>query len=387
MTSDPPLQSVESTTSHAPSWRARWFAGLTWQGLALVYIVCVLNAVRRSGLFRFAFAETLPNSVMMFGLALIALLPPMLAIVATYNLAPKAPRWRYPALALAILVVSAASTALMAFVESGGDIRFFLNSNESALWQAHPLFWYTVAVWPRYVVLSLVIAVVFVFFRTREESEVATHRAELDRELFAQQMDEARLQMLQAQIEPHFLFNTLANVRRLYQSEPAAGATMLENLMRYLAVALPQMRANDTTIGREAILIESFLTIQRIRMGRRLTFEIDIPETLRDVRIPPLMLLTLVENAIKHGLNPLPEGGEVRISANAEAGEVRIRVSDTGQGFTKTSGGGTGLANTRARLAAVYGPAARFALTMNKPRGVTAMICVPRSAGSPAASA
>jgi sensor histidine kinase YesM len=241
--------------------------------------------------------------------------------------------------------------------------------------------------WPRYVVLSIVIAVVFVFFRTREESEIATQRAELDRERFAQQMDEARLQMLQAQIEPHFLFNTLANVRRLYQSEPSVGETMLDNLMRYLAVALPQMRANDTTIGREAILIESFLTIQRIRMGQRLSFEIDIPESLRDIRIPPLMLLTLVENAIKHGLNPLPEGGMVRVSAALEGREIRIRVTDTGQGFTKSSGGGTGLANTRARLAAVYGPAARFALTLNQPRGVTAMICVPCSVDRPGAAA
>jgi sensor histidine kinase YesM len=283
-------------------------------------------------------------------------------------------------LALAILVASAAGTALMALAESQGQMQFFHRNELTPLW-------WVVGTWPRYLVLSALIGVVFVYFRTREESEVATQRAELDRERFAQQMDEARLQMLQAQIEPHFLFNTLANVRRLYQSEPATGETMLDNLMRYLAVALPQMRANDTTIGREAVLIESFLTIQRIRMGRRLTFEIDIPEALRDVRIPPLMLLTLVENAIKHGLNPLPEGGQVRVSAAVEDSELCIRVADTGQGFTKSSGGGTGLANTRARLAAVYGPAARFALTLNKPRGVTAMICVPWQAGAPATAA
>jgi signal transduction histidine kinase len=361
-------------------WRQRWFAGLTWQGLALVYIVCALNAMRRSGLFRLAIAESLPMFFVTFGSGLIALLPVTLAVVATYNLAPKAPQWRYPALALAILLASTAGTALMMLAESQGRMEFFYRNGSTLLW-------WIVGTWPRYVLLGALIGVVFVFFRTREESEVATQRAELDRERFAQQMDEARLQMLQAQIEPHFLFNTLANVRRLYQSEPAVGETMLDNLMRYLAVALPQMRANDTTIGREAILIESFLTIQRIRMGRRLTFEIDIPEMLRDVRVPPLMLLTLVENAIKHGLNPLPEGGLVRVTANVEGGELRIRVADTGQGFTKSSGGGTGLANTRARLAAVYGPAARFALTLNQPRGVTAMICVPWVAGEPAASA
>jgi len=142
------------------------------------------------------------------------------------------------------------------------------------------------------------------------------------------------------------------------------------------------MRSADTTIGREAALIESFLNIQRIRMGSRLTFEIDVPEALRDTRIPPLMLLTLVENAIKHGLNPLPEGGSVRVRARAEDGRLRLQVVDTGQGFTKSSGGGTGLANTRARLHALYGPEAELALTLNQPRGVTATIALPWSAAT-----
>src|SRR5262249_29175260 len=156
--------------------------------------------------------------------------------------------------------------------------------------------------------------------------------AELDRARFAQQLDEARLQVLQAQIEPHFLFNTLANVRRLYQTEPVAAESMLQNLMRYLAVALPQMRAVASTLGREAALTEAYLNIHRTRMGRRLTFEIEIPESLLHAPVPPMMLLTLAENAIKHGLNPLPEGGFVRISANADDGRLRLQVADSGQG-------------------------------------------------------
>jgi hypothetical protein len=197
---------------------------------------------------------------------------------------------------------------------------------------------------------------------------------------FIQRSEEARLRMLQAQIEPHFLFNTLANVRRLYQTAPANAATMLDNLMRYFEVSLPQMRAADSTLGREAALTESYLEIQRIRMDRRLEFAIDIPEPLRESRLPPMMLVTLAENAIKHGLAPLPEGGLVSVSATAKGKELQVRVADSGQGFTQSSGGGTGLANIRARLAGLYGAAGRLTLAMNTPRGVIATIAIPLSA-------
>jgi sensor histidine kinase YesM len=148
-----------------------------------------------------------------------------------------------------------------------------------------------------------------------------------------EQMDEARLLMLQAQIEPHFLFNTLATVRRLYQTDAAAAESMLDNLMRYLAVALPQMRANDSTLGREVALAEAYLGIQQIRMGSRLVVAIDVPGGLREARLPPMMLLTLAENSIKHGLNPLPEGGYIHISARVDGRDLdwrwstRVRVS------------------------------------------------------------
>ena len=183
--------------------------------------------------------------------------------------------------------------------------------------------------------------------------------------------------MLQAQIEPHFLFNTLANVRRLYQTEPATAEAMLDSLMRYLETALPQMRANVSTLGREAELTASYLDIQRIRMGRRLSYTIDVAPALRDTPLPPMMLLTLAENAIKHGLAPLPEGGFVRISAHHLGDELELRVADSGRGFTQTSGAGTGLANIRARLAALYGATGRLSLAPNSPRGVTATIVVP----------
>src|SRR5204863_7876020 len=119
----------------------------------------------------------------------------------------------------------------------------------------------------------------------------------------------------------------------------------------------------------------------------RLALHSDIPPTLCATRLPPPMLLTLVGNAIKHGFNPLPEGGFVRVSAQVENGQLRIQAAETGQGFTKSSGGGTGLANTRARLAALYGPEAKLTLALNKPRGVTATIAVPWSNAKAAAAA
>jgi hypothetical protein len=363
---------VDEVPASNPRQRLGWFVGLTWKGVALVALLCLVNALRRNADFEEAASLTawLSGVVEAFGTSLIVMLLTAFAIVATYNRAPAAPRWRYPALALAVLASSALGTAILGAVESRVTLEYFAREYGSlAPW--------ILGTWPRYAVFGLLIAAVFVYFRGAEESEAATRRAELDRTLLEQQMDEARLQVLQAQIEPHFLFNTLAHVRRLYQADRAAAESMLENLMHYLAVALPQMRAVDSTLGREAALTESYLNIQRMRMGRRLAFAIDVPVVLRNARVPPMMLLTLAENAIRHGVNPLPEGGFVRISAQVEGGLLRLQVSDSGQGFTRSSGGGTGLANTRARLAAIYGTAAKLTLGLNRPRGVTATIALP----------
>jgi LytS/YehU family sensor histidine kinase len=152
---------------------------------------------------------------------------------------------------------------------------------------------------------------------------------------------------------------------------------MLRNLIRYLGVALPQMRAPDATLGREVALVEAYLNVQRLRVGPRLGCEVDVPDALRRIAVPPMMLMTLVENAIKHGLEPLPEGGFVQIRATADERELHIRVSDSGCGFVQTSGGGTGLANIRERLAALHGRAARLDIGANEPRGVTATLVLP----------
>jgi sensor histidine kinase YesM len=205
------------------------------------------------------------------------------------------------------------------------------------------------------------------------------HEAELNRIRLQSELAIGRLQVLQAQIEPHFLFNSLANVRRLLRTDGEAGRAMLGDLMRYLESALPRMRDDSSTLSREAELIRAFLAVHQVRMGARLQVDIDIPAPLGARVVPPMMLLTLIENALKHGLAPLAEGGAISVRAVEEEGRLVLRVADTGRGLVSGSGGGTGLANIRARLKAMYGAAATLSLHLNEPRGVVAEIGLPVS--------
>ena len=220
-------------------------------------------------------------------------------------------------------------------------------------------------------------------YQQRAAAAAATlHQARIDQVALAKQMLEARLQVMRAQIEPHFLFNTLANVKRLCQTDVGGGITMLDNLVRYLRAALPRMREEQSTLAQEAELVQSYLAVLKIRMGARLRYSIDVPPALGDQPFPPMMLLTLAENAIKHGLNPSSTGGSIAIRAVATRGILEIRVADSGVGFgaAATGGTGVGLANTRARLAAIHGDAAELEFMANEPTGVIAVIRVPMAA-------
>ena len=214
--------------------------------------------------------------------------------------------------------------------------------------------------------------------KERENAAEQGLHDEIERKLdLERQTSEAQLQVLQSQIEPHFLFNSLAHVRRLYQTNPAAGRAMLRYLSSYLGAAEPVIRERGITLGQDVELAVAYLNIQRVRMGARLDFDIDVPDALCPTIVPPMMLTTLVENAIKHGLSPLPGGGLVRIAAHADASCVRILVSDTGQGFQANLGVGVGLANVRARLGILYADAASLSLSQRTPRGITATVVVP----------
>jgi signal transduction histidine kinase len=215
------------------------------------------------------------------------------------------------------------------------------------------------------------------FAQRGQAASHALHDANVRRMALARELDTARLQLLQAQVEPHFLFNALANVRRLLRTDAPAARTLLTDLLRYLQEALPALRDEHTTLGREAELVRAFLAVHQVRMGARLQTRIHVPPDLAGHSVPPMVLLTLVENALKHGLQPRVEGGEVHISASAAHGLLTLTVADTGQGMGSGSGGGTGLANVRARLKAMYGGAASLALAVNEPRGVVATVVLP----------
>jgi LytS/YehU family sensor histidine kinase len=182
---------------------------------------------------------------------------------------------------------------------------------------------------------------------------------------------------MQAQIEPHFLFNTMASVQQLIETDPPAAAKMQADLIKYLRGAVPQMRGSGSTLGREVELSTAYLDILKIRMEDRLTYVIDVPAELNGAAFPPMMLPTLVENAIKHGLEPMTAGGEIRITAAEAGGKLRVTVADTGMGFAHEPGKGVGLANVRERLAAMYGKNAQLIVEPNLPRGAKLTMEVP----------
>jgi len=235
-----------------------------------------------------------------------------------------------------------------------------------------------------------IVAIVIKFFvdRSRAAQRVAElKRKEAEYHRMSQQVTEAKLSALQAQVEPHFLYNTLASVQALTEVDPARANEMTGHLIQYLRNALPKMRESVSTIGQEIELARAYLSILQMRMGERLAFTIAVPAELESLPFPPLMLPSLVENAIKHGLEPQREGGAVHITAVREGERLRLSVADTGRGFSDAPGAGVGLANIRERLAALYGDAARLTLEANSPRGVVATIEVPAEGTRSAASA
>jgi signal transduction histidine kinase len=226
-------------------------------------------------------------------------------------------------------------------------------------------------------------------YKGRLQAEVkaaqATETAEA--ESLRRQVVEARMAAMQAQVEPHFLFNTLASIDHLIETDPPRASQMQKNLIALLRASMPTMReaaGNGKTqgvreLGREIDVIRPYLEILKVRMEERLTTEIDVPEGLLSAEFPPMMIQTLVENAIKHGLEPKPEGGLLRLAAQIVHGKLQVTVADTGLGFGRaaTAGTGVGLANIRERLQMLYGPKATLTVAENKPSGTVVTLTVP----------
>jgi hypothetical protein len=226
-------------------------------------------------------------------------------------------------------------------------------------------------------VLGLCVSLFFLLKIRDARTRAAMLKAEADRNLLSKQAIEAELKLMQAQVEPHFLFNTLASVQFLTETDPPKAGLMLGHLLAYLRAALPQLRSDSTTIGQEAELAGAYLSIMQMRMGSRLSFVIDVPPELAAHRFPPMLLMSVVENAVKHGLEPQAAGGTIRVQARRSGGRLVVTVSDDGRGLADKIGNGVGLTNLRGRLRALYAERARFTLEENPPHGACATIEMP----------
>jgi signal transduction histidine kinase len=196
----------------------------------------------------------------------------------------------------------------------------------------------------------------------------------LEKSTLERQALDARLRLLHAQIEPHFLFNTLANVQELVESGSPQAGPVLKHLIAYLRAAVPRLNDEEPTLSTELGLVRAYLELMHMRMPDRLDFHIAVPMDLQAARFPSMALLTLVENAIRHGIDPSEQGGRIEVGASRDAagGRIKVWVADTGAGLNDKVAAGTGLTNLRARMKAFYGDSGRLELHEEKPHGLRA---------------
>jgi LytS/YehU family sensor histidine kinase len=210
-------------------------------------------------------------------------------------------------------------------------------------------------------------------FAREQASAFALERSELERKAL-----DARFRLLQAQVEPHFLFNTLANVQALVDAGAPQASKVLKSLIAYLRAAVPRLHETATTLGEELRLVRAYLEVMHMRMPDRLTFEVNYDETAIEVQCPPMTLLTLVENAVRHGIDPSEMGGSIVIVVRLESSRCVASVIDTGVGLKATGRGlGTGLASLRERLQLAFGAEAQLTLSEVLPHGVRAEVSFP----------
>jgi sensor histidine kinase YesM len=228
-----------------------------------------------------------------------------------------------------------------------------------------------------YAIMVLVVAAL----RNREyESTLAHLESEAERERLARQLSESQLRLLRAQVEPHFLFNTLGAVQQLAEQDAPRAAELTANLITFLRASTTEMRADSITLGEEFSLTRAYLDVMKARLGQRLQFTMALPAELAAIKVPGMMLLTLAENAIKHAVEPALQGASISIGADADAGELRVWVRDTGAGLPDTPQPGLGLGNIKERLRLMYAGAASLLLEEVAEGGVHAQLRMPLAA-------
>jgi sensor histidine kinase YesM len=225
---------------------------------------------------------------------------------------------------------------------------------------------------------GIIAAIVSALFEHIEALDMEVKQRELNLVESEKRQMEAQLKMLQAQIEPHFLFNTLANVSSLIDSDPALSKRLLERLNDWLRIALVRTRSDHTTLGDELDMLENYLQILKIRFGERLRWTMDVDEDVRGSIFPPMLLQPLVENAVRHGIEPKIGGGEIVICAVINNASLHVEVNDSGVGLIGNADvGGAGLVNVRTRLATLFGEAGKLSVENNVDVGATARLELP----------
>ncbi len=331
---------------------------LTWRGVALALAIALGVATLLNPIFVTPF-------IVLLGRAMFIALALLVAFAAAGQWRQNwLPRWL--AQVLAVALATPVATLIVYLVSVGGDIGAMRTPERVAGFA-----WTTGSG----LMVGLVLALGALYRERDAQARAQELQFALERETLERQALDARLSLLHSQIEPHFLFNTLANVQELVESRSPRAAEVLRSLIAYLRAAMPRLQDGGATLGDEESLVRAYLELMLMRMPDRLRFDVRVDPALRGLRFPPMALLTLVENAVRHGIDPAENGGVIEVRAERDAdGLVRVSVSDTGVGMSEAAQPGTGLTNLRARLQAFFGASATLELSEQAPSGLLAQL-------------
>jgi signal transduction histidine kinase len=347
------------TGDAAPFWR-RVFSALSAAQVGWAVGLAFTVALLLSPLFE-------PSLPVVFGRTLFVSIAILLAFTAAGEWRePPLPRWLLQL--VAVVLAAPLATLAMYAISTGGNVgEMFGHARVAGM----------VYIGGCALVVGLIIGLGAMYRERDAQANAQALQFALERETLERQAADAKLSLLQSQVEPHFLFNTLANVQTLVESGSPRAASVLGSLIAYLRAAMPQLHDSAPTLAREQALVQAYLELMQMRMPDRLQYGIEIDPALHDLRVPPMTLLTLVENAVRHGIDPSEAGGRIEVGARRDGAGVRLWVSDTGRGIDVSRPPGTGLANLRERLAAAYGGRASLTLSALEPHGVRAQIDLP----------
>jgi sensor histidine kinase YesM len=283
-----------------------------------------------------------------------ALIKASIVLTALYLLNPRNRMIRFSVIILSIVVGATIASLFDSSVKEVRYVNFLFGTMLSSIIYGSAFYWESLTI-----------------------TKANLEKEQINRLEMEKRMTEAKLMTLQAQIEPHFLFNTLSNILNLFDTDIEKGKSMQKDLIHYLESSLSKIRTDLSTIGDEIKLVIAYLNIFKVRMEDRLKVKTNIPDHLNTIPFPAMLIQPLVENAIKHGIEPKIEGGEISIRAERQDQMIRIEVADTGLGLGLKNGTRTGLSNIRERLSLQYGDRGQLKITENTPTGIKAIIEVP----------